>query len=268
MKDENSILISSCDKYSDIWEIFFPLFFKYWPDCPWKIYLGSNEKAYNDLRVTNISVGKDKSWADSAYIMLKNIPTDNILFILDDFFIFWKVDTLKVLHYYELFKKINANYLRLRNSPVSNNYVIGYDDLIERKKGEMYRTALDIAFWKRKIFLELLESGENPWQMEIEGSKRSNCYDGFYSSKEWVIERRNGLEGGKWMRYNLDLLEAEGLVIPPGHKIRSKTEEALVAFHAFLWTLPAYKLLRKYKTIFSKFIKKLIAKKGSNETTD
>jgi hypothetical protein len=268
MNIDNSILISSCDKYSDVWEIFFPLFFKYWPDCPWKIYLGSNEKNYNDSRVTTIRAGKDKSWARSTFNVLEKIPTNNILILLDDFFIFWKVDTPKVIHHYESFLKLNANCLRLRNSPVVNTTVKGFADLVVREKGEFNRVALDIAFWKKKTFLELLKLDENPWQMEDEGSKRSNIYDGFYSTKEWVIERRNGLEGGKWMRYNLDLLEAEGLAIPPGHKIRSKTEEAIVAFHAFLWTIPAYKLLRKYKTIFSKYLKKLIAKKGSNETTD
>ena len=30
MKQGNvGVLINSCDKYSDVWEIFFPLFFKY-----------------------------------------------------------------------------------------------------------------------------------------------------------------------------------------------------------------------------------------------
>ena len=250
MKEDVSILINSCDKYADVWDIFFPLFFKYWPDCPWKIYLGSNEKVYNDNRVTTICVGKDKSWADSAHIMLSKIPTENILFFLDDFFIFWKVDTKKVNHYYSEFIKIEANYMRLRNSPFSNNEVAGYPDLVKREKGEFYRTALDIAFWKKEVFLDLLKTGENPWQMEIEGSKRSDKYDGFYTTKEWVIERRNGLEGGKWMRYNLDLIKSEGLVIPKGHKIRSIYDEFIIKIHSFLWNLSFYKLLRKYKTIF------------------
>jgi hypothetical protein len=258
MKDDISILINSCDKYSDVWEVFFPLFFKYWPDCPWKIYLGSNEKVYKDPRVNTICVGKDKSWADSALSMINKIPTKNIMFFLDDFFIFWKVNTKKVNHYYNVFTQLDANYMRLRNSPFSNKPVDGYPDLVLREKGEMYRTALDIAFWKKEVFMDLLVSGENPWQMEIEGSKRSCKYDGFYTTKEWVIERRNGLEAGKWMRYNLDLIKKEGLIIPKGHKIRSAPEELIVVLHTYLWTLSAYKFVRKLKTTISRNIKNVI----------
>jgi len=37
-----SILIPSCDKYSDLWRPFFTLFWRHWPDCPFPVYLGSN----------------------------------------------------------------------------------------------------------------------------------------------------------------------------------------------------------------------------------
>lgn len=256
MKENISVLVNSCDKYSDVWEIFFPLFFRYWPDCPWQIYLGSNEKVYNDPRVKTICVGKDRSWAESAYKMLEKIPTDNILFFLDDFFIFWKVNTDEVLKYYDVFLKLNANCLRLRNSPEIYNKVNGYEEIVEREKGEFNRVALDIAFWQKKTFMDLLKFGESPWQMENEGSKRSNQYTGFYTSKKWVIERRNGLEAGKWMRYNLDLIKKEGLIIPPGHKIRSGPEECFSKFNSFLWSLTFYKKIRKLKTMVSQGIKR------------
>lgn len=251
-----SILINSCDKYSDVWEIFFPLFFKYWPDCPWQVYLGSNEKAYNHPRVKTICVGKDKSWAESAYLMLEGIPTDNILFFLDDFFIFWKVNTIEVLHYYDSFLKLDANCLRLRNSPVINNIVDGYEDIVEREKGEFNRVALDVAFWKKSTFMALLKPGESPWEMEKEGSKRSNSYDRFYTSKKWIIERRNGLEAGKWMRYNLELIKREGLIIPQGHKIRSKPEEFISKINSILWSMSFYKGIRKLKTTLSQNVKR------------
>ena len=39
IKNKFAILIVSCDKYSDLWDPFFKLFFKFWPDCPFNIYL-------------------------------------------------------------------------------------------------------------------------------------------------------------------------------------------------------------------------------------
>lgn len=257
IKNDVSILVNSCDKYSDVWPVFFTLFFKYWPDCPWKIYLGSNEKIFDDPRVITIRVGKDRSWSESAYKMLDNIPTTNILFFLEDFLIFKKVDTKKVLHFYDSFVSLKANCMRLRNSPVIDNAVIGFNDLVERPKGEKNRVALDIAFWKKEIFMGLLKFGETPWQMETEGSIRSIKHEAFYTSKEWIIERRNGLEGGKWLRYNLDLLNQEGILIPPGHEIMTTKEELVRSIDTFLWSLKFYQHLRSYKTRLGRWIKNI-----------
>jgi hypothetical protein len=219
-----AILINSCDKYSDVWEIFFPLFFKYWPDCPWEIYLGSNTKLYNHPKVKPLIVGEDISWADSTRKMLEQLPYDNVLFFLDDFFIFWHVNNVKVMRLYEWFCNLDANYLRFRNDPPINIPVAGYPELVEIMPGEFYRTSLDIAFWKRSTFLSILKEGESPWSMEINGSERSIRFPGFYASREWVIERRNGLEAGKWKRYNLELIKKEGLIVPYGHSITGIVE--------------------------------------------
>jgi len=260
MKEDISILINSCDKYSDVWEVFFPLFFRYWPDCPWQIYLGSNSKTYNHPRVINISVGDDLSWADSAKKMVESIPTENFLFFLDDFFIFWKVNTDIVGHFYDIFKEIDANCLRLRNSPEIDNIVPGYLEIVERPRGEFNRVALDIAFWKKSIFLLLLKPGESPWQMENEGSKRSIVFDKFYTSKEWIIERRNGLEAGKWLRYNLDLLKREEIAIPSGHPVLSRKQDFFWNIRRTLYKFWIYRLIRRIKTKTSNCIKKVISK--------
>ena len=39
MTSDSAILILSCDKFSDLWKPFFDLFWKYWPDCPYNVYL-------------------------------------------------------------------------------------------------------------------------------------------------------------------------------------------------------------------------------------
>ena len=48
-KDENddvAFLIVSCDRYSDLWEAFFTLLSKYWPDKNFHTYLLSNKKKF------------------------------------------------------------------------------------------------------------------------------------------------------------------------------------------------------------------------------
>jgi len=245
-----SILINSCDKYSDVWPVFFKLFFKYWQDCPFPIYLGSNEKVYNDPRVTTICVGPDKSWADSAIIMVSKIPTKDILWFLDDYFLWEPVSTIKVNKLYEKFIKLHANYMRLRPKGGSANLKRIYDDdIYELLPGIEYRTSLDNAFWDRDMLLKLLKPGESPWEMEYNGSRRSDKYFGYYATRDKIFKRTNGLERGKWLRYNLSLLKKENIVIPAGHPVMSKREHLIRFIIRNVWIvlMPIRSLYRLLK---------------------
>lgn len=42
-----AILVLSCDKYSDLWDDFFNLKDKFWPECPYSCYLATDTKEYN-----------------------------------------------------------------------------------------------------------------------------------------------------------------------------------------------------------------------------
>ena len=50
------VLFTSCDKYQDLWGPFFTLFFRYWQDCPYLVYIGSNHFKYDHERVNTIAV--------------------------------------------------------------------------------------------------------------------------------------------------------------------------------------------------------------------
>ncbi|MEI7934483.1 MAG: hypothetical protein WCH30_05445 [Chlorobiaceae bacterium] len=221
-----AVLVNSCDKYSDIWPVFFQLFFKYWPDCPYPVFLGSNEKTYNDPRVTTLCVGPDKSWADSTQAMVALLPATNILWFLDDYLLWETVSTSKVTDLYERFLKLEANYLRMSPDGGSDQLKRIIDDtLLELLPGVEYRSSLDNAFWNREMFLNLLKTGESPWDMESAGSRRSDQFNGFYATRSNIFQRTNGLERGKWLRYNLPLLAHEGIAIPLGHPVMSRTKE-------------------------------------------
>ena len=69
-----AILICSCDAYADVWDPFFTLFFRHWPDCPWPIYLIANHRRYPDDRVNTLLLGDDKDWSTN---ILRCIGTDS-----------------------------------------------------------------------------------------------------------------------------------------------------------------------------------------------
>jgi len=219
-----SVLINSCDKYADVWPVFFALFWKYWPDCPYQVYLGTNTRTWSDKRVQIIQVGPDLNWADTTIKMVEVIPSPYVLWFLEDFLIWEKVDTPAIESLVEEMKRLNANYLRLRNWPPTYGPVQGHPEIVQISPGAPYRCALEIAFWRREVLLDLLVPGETPWEMEKKGSLRSNKWPGFYSTRGNLFKRSNGLERGKWIKDNLPGLKREKICIPPGHAIMSPRE--------------------------------------------
>ena len=208
-----SVVISSCDTRNDIWHPFFTLFFRYWPDCPFPIYLISNYKKYNDPRVKTISVGEDRGWATNMKTALKQIPTPYVLAMLDDLF---------------LEKNTNTNYIKSLVNHAQNNS-IGYIGLVPffdidkdytdafnlgRISKSVDRISHRASLWDKKVLSSLLVDGENVIQMEIEGSKRSHSVTApFLSVKEPVMyyHVRSAIIRGKWMCDAVKLCRKEGI---------------------------------------------------------
>ena len=63
--NETALLVVSCDNYRDAWEPFFTLLFKYWPECPYPVFLGSNKQTYKDNRITPIMIGEDIDYSSN-----------------------------------------------------------------------------------------------------------------------------------------------------------------------------------------------------------
>jgi hypothetical protein len=210
-----SILVISCDKYADVWPIFFRLFFKYWPDCPFKIYLSSNLKEYEDPRIQSIKVGKDISWGSNLQVALSKITSKYVLTFLEDFLIFKPIDTNKIKRQFENIQQLDGHYLRLRDNPKPDKSLESTSEIGEISPGQNWRVAMQPAIWKHSSLVGLLRPDETAWDMEINGSIRSNeMITGFYSTYDCLIFFNNGIEGSNWLRYNLPYLKKEGIVLP------------------------------------------------------
>jgi len=223
-REDTAILVLSCDSYADVWPVFFTLFFRYWPDCPLPVYLGANHLRYADDRVTTLRVGDDESWARSVRLMLQALDTTYVFTFLEDYLLTAPVDGAIVRALMDEMRSTGAEFIRFRPSASPDLPVAGHPLLAELAPGTPYRVSLDIGLWRRETLLSLLNEGETAWEMEIMGSRRSDGLPGFYCSTANVFSRTNGLERGKWMRYNLPLLRRERIELPPGRAVMSVWE--------------------------------------------
>lgn len=83
--DNISLLIIGYDPYIDVWDHYFELLNKYWPDRPCT-YLATNLVVPTYQNVNVIVCGEDCEWSSKVHKALKKIPTDYVVLLLEDFF--------------------------------------------------------------------------------------------------------------------------------------------------------------------------------------
>ena len=197
-KENLAVLVVSCDQYSDLWEPFFSLFWRFWPDCPFNVYLLSNKLSANIPRVMTLLTGDDISWSDSLYKGVSQLEQHYVLLFLDDLFLYDFVKTAKVLEVLNWILESGANYVRLNPSQRPDK---AFNELVGIvSKGTIYRTSTVLSVWKKEVLLDLLKPGESAWNFEIYGSIRSDDYDGFYSTWKNQFPTINSVIKGEWRR--------------------------------------------------------------------
>lgn len=218
-----SLLILSTDRYADLWPLCTTLHRKYWPDCPWPRFIGSDTVPGSINGFISLGTGqKGLPWADSLQRILAQIDTQTILLMLDDFFLTGLVNTDRIVSLLDVMERHNAAYLRLVPHKrfmcsISTEKYIG-----EHQRGLPYRASLQAAFWNTRVLKELLVPSENPWQFELYAGLRSDLRkEPFLATYDQPLPYIDVLERGKWLPRGLRLCHKEGLRVDLG--VRSRT---------------------------------------------
>lgn len=181
---ELTILVSSCDKYSLLWEPFFGSLFKHWPSLQASngkvpVMLIANTKQYDHPRVKTIKITHEKSWADNMLFALEQVNTPYVLVLLDDYWLYEAVDEKRLAQLLTIlgggntaFIQTSFNDLRFNNGVAHENTV----GVVHRKKFSHYKVSLQAGLWDKASLQYLLRSGESPWDFEIAGSIRAHGY--------------------------------------------------------------------------------------------
>jgi hypothetical protein len=192
-----SVLYMSCKKYSDLWIEYFKLFRRYWPACPFKIKILTDMDGPNVDGVEILRSGKDVSWSDNLLFALERIDSPYVLMLLDDFFIMDHVQHDWVMKRIQWAVEHDHNYLRLCSYP-PKPVGMAMDDVGPLPKGAHYRNSTRFPLWKRETLRRLVLRGESAWEFEVNGSVRSDEFDGFYAAYTDPFKYANCVIKGKW----------------------------------------------------------------------
>jgi hypothetical protein len=198
-----AVLVPSCDAYSDLWAPFFALFWRFWPDCPFPVYLGANAGTFDHPRVIALPSNQGTNWANRVREHVAAVPTPYVLLVLEDFFWRRPTPTGEVLSLLQALRRLDGEMLRLTNRPPPDHRVPGYPAIGRIDPGAPFRASTQAAIWRRATLLHLLAPGESIWEFEVGGSRRSDQWpDGFYSTWDQVLPYAyHVVEKGKWFRH-------------------------------------------------------------------
>lgn len=249
--NEISLLVVSCDAYRDLWPPFFGSLFKYWPDCQFKIYLGSNHIGFNNDKVCSLLIGADIDYSSNLIKYLNEIPTDWVIIWIEDLFLTNKVNNNYLNSILDNAIKNDVGYLKLAaNTP----WVYSYDNDLQIGPipiGVKYRSGIGLALWKKKALLDLLVPGENAWEIERYGSRRSNeSAHSFYAFTSNMrnnipIKFLNSVIKGRWNLEVISFLKKEGF----SNLISKRKKQSIWSYiyiKLYLFRLELFRILRIY----------------------
>jgi hypothetical protein len=213
--DVPAVVVVSCDAYHDLWPPFFELFFRYWPDCPFTVHLGSNTLEYKHPRVRGIMVGPDRDYSSNLLSMLDKVRRRWVVLWLEDQFLARRVDSGRLIDAIGAAQRAHAAHLKLLlNHPFPDRFTPESPGAVGARR--RYRFSLTVGLWRTDALKALLKPGESAWEFERHGARRSRGTDEVYLAlpRAWrrspPIEVVHGVIRGRWTPEAMDLLEREG----------------------------------------------------------
>jgi hypothetical protein len=191
-----SIYISSCDKYSWLWPSFFHFFNKFWPVCPYKIYLGTETLKFEGKNVTTLDAEEDVPWGKMTKLNLEKIDTKYVLLMLDDFLLEDYVDSELIDNIMNVIIRMKADHVRLNENRVRKKLKVHEvsNSFVAIKDSKKFIVSLQAAIWDRKFLLSILRDKESPWEFEIHGSERvQNVENIYYLNKTALVYHFGGI---------------------------------------------------------------------------
>ena len=203
MSNDISVLIYSCDSYSDVWYPFFTLFFKYW-NCPYQVYLTTESKECEWENVITLNTTGEK-WTDRIRKAVEKIPTKYVIGMCEDMF-FRRPVRQKIIDYcyWEMEKNpkiVNFNFEKTL-TPTEESV---YDNFSRRVCRCDYQCSCQPTLWRKDKLLELLSGSQDPWEWEMTEVSPDDYYYVWTGSEDELVfeygyhQKWFGIQKGKWV---------------------------------------------------------------------
>lgn len=179
LKEKMTMLILSCDKFSDLWDGHVKMLEENWPDREMDTYIVTDkpsEKSYPHVSV--FSVGEGVEWSERLASALSKIKTKYVFITLDDYFLIKRVSTPGIEILVDMMEKENFDYVRLFKRPVraTGEQLPQYDRVYYVDTSGKYSVNLYSGIWKTEFMKATVAQPLNAWQFEVNLHKMAQSY--------------------------------------------------------------------------------------------
>lgn len=258
LMNELTILTSSFDNYSELWQPHYHFLFKYWPELNNRyknipVKLISNQLDFNHPRVESLKIGADTTWSANMLKALDKVDTKYVLILLDDYIINDYVNQARLVEFLSLLEHSNGAYIEIFHDDrmFTYNFEPNYklvnlvDDVIIRSKRKShFINSLQACIWDKEKLIELLDSKESAWDFENQGNKRArkSPYPFYMVTKNPAFKYLNAVAKRAYEADVVEFINNNGLEFEP-KKLPVKSFEEM---KEHLKSNEANKLLKKY----------------------
>jgi hypothetical protein len=209
-----AVFVCSSDSRRDILERVVPSIVKFWPSCPYKIYVGLNT-AFEISPGFIPLLAPPSDWRKECLDQVNQISESNLIVILDDFLIEEPVDQNRLSIY--VTNAVAAKFQYLRLLPLGKSLIKRIarafhadpeDDVQLVKVTRPFYSSLQVALWDRLHFVSMLKMEGSIWDFEHQGRPDARHHA---ITQRPPIMYRHLVEKGRWLPYAKSKLQNAGL---------------------------------------------------------
>ncbi len=236
-----SLLISTCDKFSDLWDEHIALLRQHWKGKMWKTYLVTDKQTNKEYEGIEIIVaGENKDFPLRIKYAAGYIDTDYILLTLDDYFIINDIYEEKLHYLVDRTYNERIDYLKLYDrrmiDPKKYESVYSLSKIDLSKK---YAITLYPSIWNKSFLYNSVKEDSPPWYYEpsltnYARTANANCQ----FSHAGTFEILDVVRKGKILRKAYRYFKKNRIKIGNRPIISIFTETKLVIMDFISWNMP------------------------------
>jgi hypothetical protein len=171
-----TVVVNTCDSYSDVLQVFFIAFEEFWSDCPYPVVINAEANDYPHRAQVHNYISPDgiDDWGARLRATLETVDSEYVLMLYDDFILERQVDNHRIATAVRrLHSSSNAAVTYLIHTGLPVVSTADADSFCVVSDWSDYRLNSAPAIWRKSALMEYTKCGDTPWAWEVFGSYRT-----------------------------------------------------------------------------------------------